>query len=112
MTPEQFRALVSSKRSADRRLAARALGETPAIADKADIEAAYHNETVPHIRRQFAAALKALSNLPAIETGAQEAREIFDEANLKAVRVVTERILHQLNPLIGDIEQAASEEVP
>ena len=112
MTPEQFKALVSSKRSADRRLAGRAIVADPKLVDREIVEGAFHREAVPQIRQQFAAALEALDAAsPAVEPPAKEAREIYDEAHVKAVRSVTERVLHQLNPLIGDIEQAAAGEI-
>ncbi|MCK1480740.1 sensor histidine kinase [Bradyrhizobium sp. 197] len=114
MTPEQFTALVTSKRSADRRLAGREIAANPGLVERAIIEAAYHNESVPYIRQQFAAALEALnaSQPAAEEPPAEQARAIYDEAFLRAMRTVTERVLHQLNPLIGDIEHAAAAEVP
>lgn len=114
MTPEQVTALISSKRSADRRLAAREIAANPSLVERSVIEAAYHSEAVPQIRQQFAAALEALNSQGAVpaEPEAAQARAIYDEAFLRAMRTVTERVLHQLNPLIGDIEQAAQAEVP
>lgn len=114
MTPEQFTALVTSKRAADRRLAGREIAANPTLVERAVIEAAYHNESVPQIRQQFAAALEALSagEPAATEPGAEQARQIYDDSYLKAMRTVTERVLHQLNPLIGDIERAANSEIP
>jgi hypothetical protein len=109
MTPEQFIALVSSKRSADRRLAGREIASNPALVERVVIEAAFHNEAVPQIRQQFALALEMLDAQkpqPA-EPPAEQARAIYDEAFLKAMRTVTQSVLHQLSPLIGDIEQAA-----
>jgi signal transduction histidine kinase len=113
MTPEQFSALVSSKRSADRRLAGREIAANPTLVDRSVIEAAFHGETVPQIRQQFASALEALSALASIvaEPAAEQAKSIYDEAYVKSLRHVTERVLHQLNPLIGDIEQRASAEI-
>jgi signal transduction histidine kinase len=113
MTPEQFVALVSSKRSTDRRLAGREIAANPTLVDRSVIEAAFCGETVPQIRQQFAAALETLSaQAPAAaEPLAEQARAIYDEAYVKSLRHVTERVLHQLNPLIGDIEQAASAEI-
>lgn len=109
MSPEQFAALVSSPRSADRRLAAREVAGNPTLVERAAIEAAFHGETVPQVRQQFGAALKLLdaARPKAAEPDVEQAREIFEEASVRAMRTVTERILHQLNPLIGDIEQAA-----
>ncbi|WP_172803679.1 HAMP domain-containing histidine kinase [Bradyrhizobium embrapense] len=114
MTPEQFTALIASKRSADRRLAGREIALNPTLVERAVIEAAYYSETVPQIRQQFGSALETLNaSMPmAAEPAAEQAREIYDEAFLKAMRTVTERVLHQLNPLIGDIEHAAAQEVP
>lgn len=114
MTPEQFTALVTSKRSADRRLAGREIAANPTLVGRPVIEAAYHSEAVPQIRQQFAAALEALNEKEpaATEPPAEQAKAIYDESYLKAMRTVTERVLHQLNPLIGDIEQAAAGEVP
>ena len=68
---------------------------------------------MPQIRQQFGAALEALDaqQPPPPEPPAEQARDIYNEAYVKAVRNVTERILHQLNPLIGDIEQAATTEI-
>jgi nitrogen fixation/metabolism regulation signal transduction histidine kinase len=113
MTPEQFTALVTSKRSADRRLAGREIAANPTLVERPVIEAAYHSEAVPQIRQQFAAALEALNakDPVAAEPPAEQARAIYNEAFLKAIRTVTERVLHQLNPLIGDIEHAAAGEV-
>jgi signal transduction histidine kinase len=113
MTPEEFSALVSSKRSADRRIASRAIVEDPTIVERAVLEGAYHRESVPQIRQQFAAALEKVNgNISvATEPPAEQARAIYDEAYIKAVRTVSEQVLHQLNPLIGDIEQAAAKEV-
>jgi signal transduction histidine kinase len=113
MTPEQFTALVSSKRSADRRLAGREIAANPTLVDRSVIEAAFYGETVPQIRQQFASALEALSaQAPvAAEPPAEQARAIYDEAYVKSLRHVTERVLHQLNPLIGDIEQTATAEI-
>jgi nitrogen fixation/metabolism regulation signal transduction histidine kinase len=113
MTPEQFKALVASNRSADRRLAGREIAANPVLVDRAVVEGAFHRESVPQIRQQFAAALEKLNAgaPPVAEPPAEQAKAIFDEAHLKAVRNVTERVLHQLNPLIGDIEQAASAEI-
>src|SRR5690348_15810296 len=115
MTPEQFSALVSSKRSADRRLASREIAANPTLVDRGLIEAAFYGETVPQIRRQFQAALEALSAeepATAVEPPAKQARAIYDEAYVQSLRHVTERLLHQLNPLIGDLAQAAAAEVP
>jgi len=113
MTPDQAIAMISSQRSADRRLAGREIAANPALVERAVIEAAYHHETVPQIRQQFGAALKSLNaELPkAAEPDENQARAIYEEASLRATRTVTERILHQLNPLIGDIEQAAQSEI-
>jgi signal transduction histidine kinase len=112
MTPEQFKALVASKRSADRRLAGREIAANPTLVDRAVIEGAFHREPVPQIRQQFAAALGTLNaQAPAAEPAAEQAKAIYEEAYVKSVRNVTERVLHQLNPLIGDIEQAASAEL-
>lgn len=112
MTPEQFNALVSSKRSADRRLAGREIAANPTLVDRAVIEGAFHREPVPQIRQHFAAALeKLIARAPATEPPAAQAKAIYEEAYLKAVRNVTECVLHQLNPLIGDIEQAACAEL-
>jgi signal transduction histidine kinase len=113
MTPEQFKALVSSKRSADRRLAGREIAGNPTLVNRSVIEGAYHRETVPQIRQQFGAALEALNaqSPQPPEPAAEQAKEIYNEAYVKAVRRVTERVLHQLNPLIGDIEQSASAEI-
>jgi signal transduction histidine kinase len=113
MTPEQFTALVSSKRSADRRLAGREIAANPTLVDRSVIEAAFYGETVPQIRQQFASALEALSaQAPvAAEPPAEQAKAIYDEAYVKSLRHVTERVLHQLNPLIGDIEQKAAAEI-
>jgi signal transduction histidine kinase len=113
MTPEQFKALVTSKRSSDRRLAGREIASNPTLVERAVIEAAFHGEAVPQIRQQFAAALEALNakKPAAAEPPAEQAREIYEEAFLRAMRTVTERVLHQLNPLIGDIEQAAVAEI-
>jgi signal transduction histidine kinase len=113
MTPEQFNALVSSKRSADRRLAGREIVANPTLVDRTVIEGAFHRETVPQIRQQFGAALEFLNGQGARspEPPAAQAEEIYNEAYVKAVRSVTERVLHQLNPLIGDIEQSASAEI-
>ena len=78
MTPEEFKALVSSKRSADRRLAAREIVANPALVDKKLVEGAFHRETVPQIRQQFGAALESLEaqTAPAAEPLAKQAREI------------------------------------
>ena len=113
MTPEQFAALVSSNRSADRRLAGREIAANPTLVDRRVIEAAFYGETVPQIRQQFASALEALSaQAPvAAEPPADQAKAIYDEAYVKSLRHVTERVLHQLNPLIGDIEQKAAAEI-
>src|ERR1700751_4745583 len=112
MTPEQFKALVSSKRSADRRLAGREITLNPTLVDREVIEGAFHRESVPQIRQQFAAALESLYALaPAQEPPAKEAKAIYEEALVRATRNVTEQVLHQLNPLIGDIEKAASSEL-
>jgi signal transduction histidine kinase len=113
MTPEQFAALVSSKRSADRRLAGREIAANPTLVDRRVIEAAYYGETVPQIRQQFASALEALSaQAPvAAEPAAEQAKAIYDEAYVKSLRHLTECLLHQLNPLIGDIEQQAAAEI-
>lgn len=113
MTPEQAAAMISSQRSADRRLAGREIAANPRLIDRAVIEAAYHHETVPQIRQQFKTALKALLEAaPQVaEPNEDQARAIYEEASLRATRTVTERILHQLNPLIGDIEQAAQSDI-
>jgi signal transduction histidine kinase len=113
MTPDQAAAMISSQRSADRRLAGREVSANPKLVDRAVIEAAYHHETVPQIRQQFGAALKALNAAgPKVaEPDENQAKAIYEEALLRATRTVTERILHQLNPLIGDIEQAAQAEI-
>lgn len=113
MTPDEFKALVSSKRSADRRLAGRAVAANPRLVDRQIIEGAFHRETVPQIRQQFGSALEALEvqTAPSQEPPAKQAREIYDQAYVAAVRAVTETVLHQLNPLIGDVEQAASSEI-
>ncbi len=113
MTPEQFTALVSSKRSADRRLAGREIAAKPTLVDRSVIEAAFYGETVPQIRQQFASALEALSAQEPVapEPPAKQARAIYDEAYVKSLRHATERVLHQLNPLIGDIEQTATAEI-
>lgn len=113
MTPEQVAALVSSKRSADRRLAGREIAANPTLVDRSVIEAAFYGETVPQIRQQFASALEALSaQAPvAAEPPAAQAKAIYDEAYVKSLRHVTECVLHQLNPLIGDIEQKAAAEI-
>jgi signal transduction histidine kinase len=113
MTPEQFAALVSSKCSADRRLAGREIAANPTLVDRSVIEAAFYGETVPQIRQQFASALEALSaQAPvAAEPPAAQAKAIYDEAYVKSLRHVTECVLHQLNPLIGDIEQKAAAEI-
>lgn len=112
MTPEHFKALVSSKRANDRRLAARAVAADPALVDRAVIEGAYYREMVPQIRQQFSVALETLdAKVQAAEPPAKQAKELFDQAHLKAVRTVTEQVLHQLNPLIGDVEMAASAEI-
>ncbi|HEV7290104.1 ATP-binding protein [Sphingomonas sp.] len=113
MTPDQALAMISSKRSADRRLAGREVAANPTLVDRAVIEAAFHHETVPQIRQQFGAALKALNAVgPKVaEPDEDQAKAIYEEALLRATRTVTERILHQLNPLIGDIEQAAQAEI-
>jgi signal transduction histidine kinase len=113
MTPEQFCALVSSKRSADRRLAGREIAANPTLVDRSVIEAAFYGETVPQIRQQFASALEALSAQASVATEppAEQAKSIYDEAYVKSLRHVTERVLHQLNPLIGDIEQKALAEI-
>lgn len=115
MTPEQFNALVSSKRSADRRLASREIAANPTLVERGIVEAAFYGETVPQIRKQFQAALEALSAQEPesnVEPPAKQARAIYDEAYVQSLRHVTERVLHQLNPLVGDLEQAASVEVP
>lgn len=113
MTPDQAAAMISSQRSADRRLAGREIAANPKLVERAVIEAAYHHETVPQIRQQFGAALKALNAArPKVaEPDEDQARAIYEEASLRATRTVTERILHQLNPLIGDIEQTAQVEI-
>ena len=113
MTPEQAAAMISSQRSADRRLASRELAVNPRLVEQSVIEAAYHHETVPQIRQQFGIALKTLNAArPKVaEPDEQQARAIYEEASLRATRTVTERVLHQLNPLIGDIEQVAQAEV-
>ena len=113
MTPEQFKLLVSSRRSADRRIAAREIVANATLVGREVIVGAFHRETVPQIRQQFATALESLdARAPSVEPPAKEARAIYNEAHVKAVRMVTEQLLHQLNPLIGDIEGAASTEVP
>lgn len=112
MTPEHFRALISSSRTADRLMAGREIEANPLSISRPDIETAYHAEIVPRVRRLFAAALQSLdakASEPA-ETGLEQAKEIFDEAYLRALRHVSEVLLHQINPLIGDIEQSASQE--
>lgn len=113
MTPEQFKALISSKRSADRRLAGREIVANPTLVDRTIIEGAFRRETVPQIRQQFGAALETLNGQAAKlpEPAAEQAEAIYNAAYVKAVRDVTERVLHQLNPLIGDIEQSASAEI-
>lgn len=113
MTPDQVVAMITSQRSTDRRLAGREIAANPTLVDRAVIEAAFHHETVPQIRQQFGAALEALNaGRPKVaEPDEDQARAIYEEASLRATRTVTERILHQLNPLIGDIEQAAKAEV-
>jgi nitrogen fixation/metabolism regulation signal transduction histidine kinase len=47
----------------------------------------------------------------AAEPPAAQAKAIYDEAYVKSLRHVTECVLHQLNPLIGDIEQKAAAEI-
>jgi len=113
MTPAQVTAMISSQRSSDRRLASREIAANPRLLARAVIEAAYHHETVPQIRQQFGSALKTLDaeRPTAAEPDEGQARAIYDEASLLATRTVTERILHQLNPLIGDIEQAAKADI-
>jgi signal transduction histidine kinase len=112
MTPDQFKALVTSKRLVDRRLAARAVAAEPTLVDRSMIMWALNKETAPQIRNDFVEAFKKLeAQKGLIEPPPEQAKEIFLEAQIKAIRQVTERILHQLNPLIGDIEQAASKEV-
>ena len=113
MTPQQVKALLSSKRSADRRLAGREITANPKLVSRAVLEAAWHNKTVPQIRNQFAAALGALDakKRPVGEPPAKQAKAIYDEAFLRAMRTVTQSVLHQLSPLIGDIEQAATAEI-
>jgi len=113
MTPDQAIALISSPRSADRRLASREIATNPKLVERSIIEAAYHRETVPQIRQQFGTALKALGGRRQkfSEPDEGQVRVIYEEALLRATRTVTERILHQLNPLIGDIEQAAAAEI-
>ncbi|MDN3276889.1 hypothetical protein QWJ07_21680 [Frankia sp. RB7] len=113
MTAEQFKALIASRRTSDRRLAARAALANPCLVDRSILEGAFYRETVPQIREQFGAALDASTVADAVqdEPPEKEARAIYDEAHVRATREVTERVLHQLNPLIGDIEQAASSEV-
>ena len=77
------------------------------------IEAAFYSETVPQIRQQFASALGSLTAQASVaaEPPAEQAKSIYDKAYVKSLRHVTERVLHQLNPLIGDIEQKASTEI-
>lgn len=113
MTPEHFKALISSQKSADRRLAGREAAANPTIIDRRIIEGAFHRETVPQIKQQFGAALEALNaQLPLdLEPPAKQAKEIYDEAHVKAMRAVSERVLHQLTPLVGDIEQSALAEI-
>lgn len=113
MTPDQAAAMISSQRSSDRRLASREIVANPTLVERVVIEAAYHHETVPQIRQQFGAALKALNaqRRKVAEPNEGQARAIYEEASLRATRTVTERILHQLNPLIGDIEQAAAADI-
>ena len=93
MTPEQFSALVSSKRSADRRLAGREIAANPTLVDRSVIETAFYGETVPQIRQQFASALEALSAQASVaaEPPAEQAKSIYDEAHVKSLRHVTER---------------------
>ena len=113
MTPEQTRALVSSRRSSDRRLASRAILDDPTLIERKIIEGAFHREPVPHIRHNLAIALKKLSEVSrdATEPRAEDAKAIYDEAYLRALRTVTSDILHQLNPLIGDIAEAARQDI-
>src|SRR5277367_6525722 len=113
MTPDQASALLSSSRSSDRRLAAREVTSNPRLLDQSVIESAIHRETVPQIRQQLVSALESLTagRSPEAEPPAEQAKEISEQAYVKAVRSVTERVLHQINPLIGEVEQAARSEI-
>lgn len=114
MTPNEAVVMISSQRSSDRRLAGREITANPRLVKREVIEAAYHRETVPQIRQQLGTALKILdAEKPKVsEPDEGQARAIYDEAFVRATRTVTERILHQLNPLIGDIEQASRSDMP
>lgn len=114
MTPEQLKALMSSKRSEDRRLAAREIVANPKLLEKSEIEGALHRETVPQIRQQFNAALQALDvdGAATEEPRARDAKDIYDQAYNAAIRAVTERVLHQLTPLVGDVEMSALADIP
>jgi signal transduction histidine kinase len=113
MTADELKALVTSRKSADRRLAARELAANPKAVDRALIEAAFHQERIPQIRLLFTEAIRTLDQGTASpEPAATQAKEIYDDAYVSAVRRVTERVLHQLSPLIGDIEHASMSEIP
>jgi signal transduction histidine kinase len=94
-------------------MAARAVSSNPTLVERGDIERALHGERALQVRQYLITALETLdaTGQRAPETPAAQAREISEQAYIRALRNVTEGLLHQLTPLIGDIEQIASREI-
>jgi signal transduction histidine kinase len=119
--PESERAealvLLASKSPHERLKAARTLRRLHNSEDIAKIRTAIKTETVSWVRRALSAALTECNSVPELDAGfAGETAEITERVRRelygKATQEVTGILLHEIEPVVGLIRTAASEELP
>lgn len=119
MSPEEALGLLGSDHPHDRLRAARALAEAAKPAHAGSLRTALARETVPWVKRALELAVaQTLVGPPApLAANAGEVEQILDsgtlrDVHLKASEEVVSTVLHEIQPKLGYIRNAAMREVP